>query len=199
MITTSSHSNPPLATRLMLFPSCVQVDLPVLDSSPDWDAHIDELIKAFILPTELRLPSPVQLSPATLAKLTRDESRQSNFVTSSVGAPTILICGHGGRDQRCGIFGPLLEDEFKDKLLAAGIDKASVALISHIGGHRFAGNVIVYMPPSTASPLAGKGIWYGRVEPKHVEGVVNTTIVHGTVIEELLRGGIESDGSLLRI
>lgn len=183
----------------MLFPSCVQVDLPILDSSADWDARVDELIKAFILPTELRLPTAVQLPPATRANLTRDESKQLNFVTSSFRAPMILICGHGGRDQRCGILGPLLEDEFKDKLLAAGIEKFSVALISHIGGHRFAGNVIVYIPPSMASPLAGKGIWYGRVEPKHVEGIVNTTIVHGTVIEELLRGGIERAGTPMRI
>ena len=69
-----------------------------------------------------------------------------------------------------------------------------VGLVSHIGGHAWAGNVIIYLPPDhrleagTISPLAGKGVWYGRVEPRHVEGIMNETIRKGTIIEELLRG-----------
>ena len=49
------------------------------------------------------------------------------------------------------------------------------------------------------SPLAGKGIWYGRVQPKHVEGIVEQTIGHGKVIRELFRGGINRNGSMIRI
>lgn len=70
-----------------------------------------------------------------------------------------------------------------------------ISLISHIGGHAFAGNVVIYIPKKwklrdrgKRSPLAGKGIWYGRVEPKHVWGIVEETIQNGRVIEELLRG-----------
>ena len=69
-----------------------------------------------------------------------------------------------------------------------------VGLISHIGGHAWAGNVIVYLPPDyrlsdgRIPPLAGKGVWYGRVEPKHVEVIIEETIRKGRVIEELLRG-----------
>lgn len=68
-----------------------------------------------------------------------------------------------------------------------------VALVSHIGGHKWAGNVIIYFPPQypdgvSPSPFAGKGIWYGRVEPKHVEGIVSETIKGGKVIKELFRG-----------
>ena len=117
----------------------------------------------------------------------------------------------------------------------------NVGMISHIGGHKWAGNVIVYIPPDYhlrtlerenrgkspkdkvvageshspeipedqpmlqeeqehgLSPLAGKGIWYGRVEPKHVEGIVEQTIGHGQVIRELFRGGINQDGSAIRL
>lgn len=70
----------------------------------------------------------------------------------------------------------------------------SVGLVSHVGGHAWAGNVIVYVPPDyrlvsgMISPLAGKGVWYGRVQPKHVDGIVEETIQRGRVIEELLRG-----------
>ena len=73
---------------------------------------------------------------------------------------------------------------------------ADVVLISHIGGHAFAGNVIIYFPKrwkpnpgkDDASPLAGKGVWYGRVEPRHVWGIVEETVMGGRIIEELLRG-----------
>lgn len=77
-----------------------------------------------------------------------------------------------------------------------------VSQISHIGGHKFAGNVIIYIPPILAKqghPLAGKGIWYGRVEPKHVEGIIRKTIEEGVVIKELFRGGIDREANLLKI
>jgi len=71
-----------------------------------------------------------------------------------------------------------------------------VALVSHVGGHKWAGNVIIYFHPLhqdglSPSSLAGKGIWYGRVEPKHVEGIVSETIKGGKVIKELFRGMME--------
>ncbi len=116
----------------------------------------------------------------------------------------------------------------------------NVGMISHIGGHKWAGNVIVYIPPdyqtnpvrraprrvkpkneggdasagplvheseplssgasaSDVSPLAGKGIWYGRVQPKHVQGIVEQTIGHGQIIRELFRGGIHRNGNQIRL
>lgn len=70
---------------------------------------------------------------------------------------------------------------------------ARVGLVSHIGGHKWAGNVIVYFPAivpqnSSLAKLASKGVWYGRVEPCHVEGIVRETVLRGRVIEELCRG-----------
>lgn len=115
--------------------------------------------------------------------------------------------------------GPLLRDEFEDQLARQDVKvlrsapesgttnsgetsqgpSARVGLISHVGGHKWAGNVIVYIPPSFKSPLAGKGIWYGRVGPEHVEGIVKETVVGGKVIKELFRGGIAKDGEIIRI
>ena len=82
---------------------------------------------------------------------------------------------------------------------------ARVGLISHIGGHKFAGNLILYVPPRTKTvngqphALAGCGIWYGRVEPKHVEGIIQETILGGKIIEDLFRGGIRQGGEILRL
>lgn len=85
----------------------------------------------------------------------------------------------------------------------------NIASISHIGGHKYAGNVIIYIPPAfmpmaspawqSTSSLAGKGIWYGRVEPKHVEGLVEETFFRGRVIEDHFRGGIGRQGEIYRL
>lgn len=134
----------------------------------------------------------------------------------------ILICGHGNRDSRCGTLGPILKAEFEEKLQRQNITllqdppvaeaqevrsdvegytpTARVGLISHIGGHKWAGNVIVYVPPAfKGNALAGKGIWYGRVEPRHVEGIIGKTVFDGKVIKELFRGGVGNDGEIIRL
>ena len=78
-------------------------------------------------------------------------------------------------------------------------------MISHIGGHIFAGNVILYIPPSARlkggepHPLRGMGIWYGRVEPKHVEGIIAETLGEGRVVMDLFRGGVEKGKEVLRL
>ena len=136
------------------------------------------------------------------------DDRQDPLQSEEVDYINVFICGHNKRDKRCGIMGPLLKTQFLRLLPTAGIRvlkgeqprrkgldelpelAAKVNLISHIGGHKFAGNVIIYIPPAimTNSPLAGKGIWYGRVEPKHVQGIIYETILGGRIIQELLRG-----------
>ncbi|KAL1919755.1 uncharacterized protein VTP21DRAFT_1686 [Calcarisporiella thermophila] len=63
---------------------------------------------------------------------------------------------------------------------------AVVYMVSHIGGHKFAGNVIVYTQGGK------RGIWYGRVTPCHVESIVEQTILHGKVIRELYRGHMQN-------
>ncbi|KAI0092087.1 Sucrase/ferredoxin-like-domain-containing protein [Irpex rosettiformis] len=66
---------------------------------------------------------------------------------------------------------------------AAQSKRALILKISHIGGHKFAGNVIIYTP-------TGASIWYGRVTPHHTEAIVRDTILGGKIIPELLRGGM---------
>lgn len=61
--------------------------------------------------------------------------------------------------------------------------RALILKVSHIGGHKFAGNVIIYKPQ-------GVSVWYGRVTPHHCEAIVRDTIVGGKVLPPLLRGGL---------
>lgn len=155
------------------------------------------------------------LSPEDKTRLTRDPS-QSAHEAVPVKDVVVLICGHGGRDARCGTMGPLLRDSFTSVFEREGTPvtdappsaeggAARVGLISHIGGHKFAGNVIVYIPPGMTLPdgsahkLAGCAVWYGRVEPRHAEGIVAATIRGGKVVGELFRGGIDAEGGILDI
>ncbi|EHY55268.1 hypothetical protein HRR83_009069 [Exophiala dermatitidis] len=81
----------------------------------------------------------------------------------------------------------------------------NLGMVSHIGGHKWAGNVILYIPPNFTPdngikhPLAGMGIWYGRVEPRHVQGIIEQTLMQGKVIQELFRGGVARTGDILRL
>ena len=129
--------------------------------------------------------------------------------------PTVLICSHYSRDSRCGVLGPLLQQEFATQLTGLGVTSATTTFVaqaragqapvvnlgcvSHVGGHRWAGNVIIYTPKETSNQLAGTGVWYGRVEPKHVQGIIRDTLLRGSVIGELFRGGIGKDGSVMRL
>ncbi|KIJ70322.1 hypothetical protein HYDPIDRAFT_122003 [Hydnomerulius pinastri MD-312] len=61
--------------------------------------------------------------------------------------------------------------------------KALILRNSHIGGHKFAGNVIIYTP-------RGASVWYGRVTPHDVESIVKNTVIAGQVLPSILRGGL---------
>ncbi|KZO97963.1 hypothetical protein CALVIDRAFT_596977 [Calocera viscosa TUFC12733] len=54
---------------------------------------------------------------------------------------------------------------------------------SHVGGHKYAGNVILCFP-------TGAMIWYGRVTPHEVASIVKNTIADGKVLPKLMRGGM---------
>lgn len=157
-----------------------------------------------------------QLAPTEVVAGAADAGRNAGAgIVRGLTSTTVLICSHGERDQRCGIMGPLLKAEFERQMRGVSSEQplevlnsphaasagphwsqrssVSVGLVSHIGGHKWAGNVVVYVSPKQSvggqlSALAGKGIWYGRVEPKHVEGIVKETIIGGKIIQELCRG-----------
>lgn len=91
----------------------------------------------------------------------------------------ILVCVHMSRDARCGTIGPAIIDALRETAKEKG---ANVKVIgcSHVGGHKYAGNVIVY--PS--------GDWYGRVLPHHAPAIIEEVVGQGKIIQELWRGRI---------
>jgi (2Fe-2S) ferredoxin len=91
----------------------------------------------------------------------------------------VFVCTHGNRDRSCGVCGPPLVQAFAAALEARGLaDRVVVRGASHVGGHRFAGNVLVY--PG--------GDWYGYVTPEDVPSIVDQHLLRGEAVLDLWRG-----------
>ncbi|KAK1432736.1 hypothetical protein QVD17_09634 [Tagetes erecta] len=98
----------------------------------------------------------------------------------------VFVCAHNSRDKRCGVCGPVLIEKFKEEIGVRGLkDEVFVSACSHVGGHKYAGNLIIY----SAVP-DGKiaGHWYGYVTPNDVPELLDQHIKKGEVIERIWRG-----------
>ncbi|XP_010514465.1 PREDICTED: uncharacterized protein LOC104790412 [Camelina sativa] len=100
----------------------------------------------------------------------------------------VFVCAHGSRDKRCGVCGPALMEKFKEEIGSRGLsEKIFVLPCSHIGGHKYAGNLIVFSPDSAGNM---SGHWYGYVTPDDVPAMLDQHIVEGEIIQNLSRGGM---------
>lgn len=105
----------------------------------------------------------------------RNEITPQDFNESKIINNLWLICGHGNRDERCGTIAPYLINELKQ----IKSPKDQIGVVSHIGGHAYAGNVIIYP----------ENIWYGRVMPDKIQGIYES-YNKGEIIQELYRGDL---------
>ena len=85
-----------------------------------------------------------------------------------VDGPLFLVCTHGKRDRCCARYGRPLYDALHER---AGLDR--VWQSSHVGGDRFAGNVVV-LP---------HGLYYGRVDPADVDGLLGAHAAESVVLD----------------
>lgn len=91
----------------------------------------------------------------------------------------VFVCIHERRDQRCGACGPPLIRRFEALLADHHLaDRVAVHGTSHVGGHRFAGNVLIY--PG--------GCWYGRVTLNDVPRIIEQHLGRGNIVTDLWRG-----------
>ncbi|HZD55007.1 MAG TPA: sucrase/ferredoxin-like family protein [Candidatus Aquicultoraceae bacterium] len=100
--------------------------------------------------------------------------------TSSLERQAVFVCVHGARDERCGCRGPAILEAFRATCRGLGLD-VPVRATSHVGGHKYAGNVIVYQD----------GVWYGYVRPEDAPSIVREHLIGGRTIRPLLRGRME--------
>jgi (2Fe-2S) ferredoxin len=91
----------------------------------------------------------------------------------------LFVCVHAARDLRCGACGPPLVAGFLAALEARGLTgQVAVRRSSHVGGHEYAGNVLIY--PG--------GNWYGYVTPADIPRIVDQHLVQGQIVWDLWRG-----------
>lgn len=115
-------------------------------------------------------------------KTQRIQQSSIEFEEQDITDELVLICGHGLRDVRCGVMGPLLQREFDQVLTQENmLLHVKTGQITHVGGHAYAGNVVYF-------PRKGESVWYGRVFPEDVQGIVDTTIKQGVIIRDKYRG-----------
>lgn len=76
-----------------------------------------------------------------------------------------------------------------------------IYFISHVGGHKYAANVMVYRRAEggESGDGAGQCIWLARVRPEDCEGIVKFTVLQGKVVkpERQLRGGFDRGKGLV--
>jgi (2Fe-2S) ferredoxin len=75
------------------------------------------------------------------------------ILTSVPWGILLLVCCHMARDKRCGRAGPQIIQAFENAKEELDAGHVSILPSSHIGGHKFAGTLVVY--PS--------GHWYGHI------------------------------------
>lgn len=225
-------------TTVVLFPAFKIIDHVTPALAPD-------LIKYFVNPsvtttTPLRSSPSITKSPDTaaanhggeegaldsgdLSSLTPLRSR------SLPHAAVILLCSQKTRDARCGQSAPLLKREFERHLRTHGLYRDAnderpggvpVHFISHVGGHKYSANVIIYrrrdlewhkkkkaagsgasedekmLSQQSEEEGAAQGIWLARVRPEECENIVKYTILQGKLVKpDQLRGGFDRERQL---
>jgi hypothetical protein len=152
----------------------------------DYNRSAEKKVKFVITATDHDHPgtasdevSIIVYPDAVIYKLKQDADFVS-FISSlaqkipfpSAPAPTpvpwsniVLVCGHAARDNRCGRAGPQVIEEFRALLTGRGILESTVTVrtSSHLGGHKFAGVLVVY-------PQAD---WYGMITKRNVPDLLD--------------------------
>lgn len=101
-----------------------------------------------LVPWRSVIPASLPSPDASLADLT---------ISSCPHSAVILLCSQKTRDARCGQSAPLLRKEFERHLRPLGLYRdlhderpggVGIYFISHVGGHKYSANVMVYRRPN---------------------------------------------------
>ena len=95
----------------------------------------------------------------------------------------VLICTDG-KSKQCKRGGPAVRKAFEQAIKARKLGRqVLVSEIGHVGGCKLGPNVLVYP----------EGVWYGGVEPRDVDEIIEQHILGGHLVERLLRGQRHDD------
>jgi hypothetical protein len=216
--TPTHHNDYAEPTTILLLPAFTIIENVTPASVPELITNfIDKaptnttLINAPLSPTEIPQSLPDPLPTASQLKARPSPHRA-----------LILLCSQRTRDARCGQSAPLLRKELERYLRPLGLFRdldderpggVGIYFISHVGGHKYSANMMVYRRPdafgldklerakldgevcpvpSKVLPEEGERweregaaqcIWLARIRPEDCEGIVKFTVLQGKVIK----------------
>lgn len=173
-------------------------DLP--EAHPPWDAHRDKAMRAppnqaaedelFWLyaygsrGTFVQWPTPLSLRTLPSGEALRSQLATLFESAQNTNEAHIYVCTHGMRDCRCGVVGSELIDALRaqweqhaQRCASQGqkpLKRVRIMPISHVGGHKWAANALVYP----------HGDWYGNLR------TTDAPYVQMTHISLLLRAAL---------
>lgn len=191
-------------TTILLLPAFKWVD----NVTPK---HTPELITSIINQASTNTTS---LDNLQSMDLTKEELPAGLSLRDCPHKCLILLCSQGTRDARCGQSAPLLRRELERQLRSHGLYRdlnderpggVGIYFISHVGGHKYSANMMVYRRPniqttqtnakSAPGGEAAQCIWLARVRPEDCENIVRYTVLQGKVVkpDRQLRGGFDRE------
>ncbi|SMQ48632.1 unnamed protein product [Zymoseptoria tritici ST99CH_3D7] len=174
--------------------------------------HVPELITSVI---NTATTNTTRLAPQITPTQSLDALPANLSTRPCPHRAVILLCSQATRDARCGQSAPLLRRELERHLRPLGLYRdlhderpggVGIYFISHVGGHKYSANMMVYRrgdepdQGSEGSVETGKApgeamqcIWLARIRPEDCENVVRYTVLQGKVVkpERQLRGGFD--------
>ncbi|EYU18062.1 hypothetical protein MIMGU_mgv1a026371mg, partial [Erythranthe guttata] len=114
------------------------------------------------------------------------ESEVDRFVEDVLVNENVKLSGKiENLNRRCGVCGPILIEKFKKEIGSKDLKKhVSVTACSHVGGHKYAGNVIIFSATSHGK-IAGN--WNGYVTPGDIHELLDKQIGQGEAIDRIWR------------
>lgn len=101
-------------------------------------------------------------------------------ISPNLNQSFVFFCSHTTRDKRCGITAPIMKREMDNYLEELDLKRnfgdnrpngIQTEFINHIGGHKYAANVIIYLKK------LGKNIWLGLCKPNNIKPIVDECIL----------------------
>lgn len=172
---------------VIVYPECFIVQLPLKNNSlsnsnacreiSGSDVFLDWVCNPESTVTELDqqlssvgAPSASASQPTSIFTAVEGSSAQYSVLRQVPWSKLVLVCVHGSRDKRCGRAGPqviaALEKEliYQEEQLTAppSYGKIQICGSSHIGGHKYAGTLVVYPECN----------WFGRVSKSSAKALL---------------------------
>lgn len=223
--TSDESPSPSDPTTVLLLPAFTIIENVTPASVPDLITHHISNAPTNMMPipligTQMQPPQPKPDVPEASLPMT-PTSVDHECVLTTRPCPhkyLILLCSQRSRDARCGQSAPLLRREFERHLRPLGLFRdlhderpggVGIYFISHVGGHKYSANVMIYRRHSVGGQgttedgveggEAGQCIWLARVRPEDCEGIIKFTVLQGKVVkpEKQLRGGFDREKGLL--